>query len=333
MTQTLNLYGCSFRFHCQQDPAFTAEIIRPFKYFWTDKLSTVTAEIHVHLTEPPYQELPTLDTSFVTPRNSIYKEKNRKIIDYPGNALVIQNSNDSIYDVFSLDRSLIREIGYMLVLSHLNLHCDQHGLLRIHASAFSFRDQAMLLMMPAGGGKSTLILSLLAAPGFKIIAEDTSIVDKNCFLYPYPLPLSLRSPDALAPVPSKFVWEEKRMSSEPKFRVDLDYWPGKIEKRSIKNPVLIAGMRRLNGLPEIRKGSKIQCLTCLLRDAVIGMGIFQLPEFMFQRSMKEVLMRIPYYLKRLANAFRLCLNSPFYVFYLSRNNEANVKALEKFLSG
>ena len=276
MTQTMNLYGCSFRFRCNEDSALITEIVRPFKYFLEDKPSERMTEINVHLTKPPYQELPTLYTSFVTPRNSVYKDQNRKIIDYPGNALVIQNGNTSISDVFSLDRSLIREIVYMLVLSQLNLHCDQRGMLRIHASAFSFRDTAVLLMMPAGGGKSTLILSLLDAQDFKIIAEDTSIVDKKKILHPYPLPVSLRSSASLAHIPPEFVWEEKRMSSEPKFRVDLDYWPGKIETRAIRNPILMAGIRRLNGPPEIRKGSKIQCFKSLLRDAVIGMGIFQL---------------------------------------------------------
>lgn len=325
----INLYGLVIEYK-SDSPELEAEFLRPFKYF-QDECITPRVTIKVNIKPPPYEKFSNLKASFVTPRNCVYKNGNQKIIDYSGEGIVIEHKDKLIYEAYSTDKGLLQEICYLLVLSLLGQYCDKKNLLRVHAFSISFKDTAAVIMMPSGGGKSTLLLELLNEDGIKVIAEDTSIVDKNGYLLPFPLPIGLSNGKKAKEIPLEFLWKEKRIEFEDKYRVDLDYWRNKIETRKLQKFILMSGVRTLNGEPYIKKLPKSKIMKSLLRDAVIGIGIYQGLEFILNRPVLDLLNKVPIFSSRLMSAIKLGLSSPSYLFYLSRDSIKNASYLKSFL--
>lgn len=325
----INLYGLVIE--CRSESSeLEAELLRPFKYF-QDEHTPAQITIEVNIKSPPYETFPDLKASFVTPRNCVYRDVNRKIIDYSGEGIVIEHKDKATYEIFCADKDLSREICYLLVLSLLGQYCDRKSLLRVHAFSISFKDTAAVVMMPSGGGKSTLLLELLNEEGIKVIAEDTTIVDKNGYLLPFPLPIGLSNGKKAKEIPQEFLWKEKRIEFEDKYRVDLNYWQDKVETRNLQNFILMSGVRTLNKEPYIKKLPKTRAMKSLLRDAVIGIGIYQGLEFILNRPVLDLLSKIPIFSSRLVNAIKLVFSCPSYLFYLSRDSAKNAKHLKNFL--
>ena len=135
---------------CQaESPDLVSKLIRPFKYFQKDD-AIPSIEIFVDERNPPYETFPAIKSSFSTPRNIVYKDKNNKIIDYFGKGVIVENVYKTHFTIFSTDGDFLQESFYLLILSLFGQFCDKNGLLRVHALAFSFNSSAIILSLPPG---------------------------------------------------------------------------------------------------------------------------------------------------------------------------------------
>ena len=158
-TAHLDVHGLTIE--CRSESAvLTFALVRPFKYFLRDEAKS-RIQVFVKEEPPPYDLFPSLHASFVTPRNVVYRDGARKIIDYFGKGVVLEEEHGDLYTIYSSDRNLLCEVFYLLVLSLLGQFCDKTGLLRIHALGLSYENKAILLLLPQGGGKSTMAFSML----------------------------------------------------------------------------------------------------------------------------------------------------------------------------
>ena len=116
-----------------------------------------------------------------------------------------------------------------------------------------------------------------------------------------------------------------------KYFIDYDYWQDKIEDKPLKKSILFISHRLLNGEPSIQKSSRMKALVSLIRDAVIGVGLYQGLEFIIHSSSWEILTKVRIVSKRFVKAVKLALSSGTYQINLSRNIEKNTQLLKEFI--
>ncbi len=328
----LNIYGLIIE--CKTESAdLMPELLRPFVFFVTDengRPASIT-RIFIEESDPPYETFPSLPAAFSTPRNIVYQDKDRKIIDYFGKGVVVQ-SREEHYHIYGSDRNFLLEAFYLLVLSLLGQHCDREGLLRIHALAMSYRDIAVLMLMPQGGGKSTMARALMEEPEFRYISDDDPILDQHGQILPFPRPLGILNRKSIEEIPDEYVYKVNRMEFGWKYYVDCNYWKDKTETRRLKESVLLVGQRVLNGSPSIVKCSKMKTFAVLIRDAVIGVGLYQGLEFLLSRSSWNVFSKIPVVFRRFLRAMQFIRTTRTYQFTLSGSSGENLQVLKEFLT-
>jgi hypothetical protein len=312
-----------------EDPQLVSWLLRPFRYFQRNHGEPLV-RISVKQEEPPYNELPQVEAAFFTPRNVVYQDTDRKIIDYFGKGIVFQNGNGS-YEICGEEQNFLNEAFYLLTLSLLGQYCDRKGMLRIHALALSCRDHAALILLPQGGGKSTLAMSMMSLPEIRYISDDDPIFNPSGEILPFPRPLGILNLESLSNIPPEYIYSVDRMEFGKKFYVDCDFWKDKIETRNLKQIILISAKRVLNGQPSVHSLSRFRIFKILLRDAVIGIGLYQGMEFLFQSSSWDVLSKLPVFFKRLRRAVRLTLSSDPYLLVLGNDVCQNAQVLQQFL--
>jgi len=223
------------------------------------------------------------------------------------------------------------EVFYLLILSIFGQFCDKIGMLRVHALGLSYHDKALLLTMPPGRGNSTMALSMLQEENVMLISDDAPLFDTFGYILPLPLHIGFLDKNSIEFVPDEYIYSIDRMEFGPKYFVDYDYWKDRLEKRPLKDVVLFIAHRVLNGSPSIEKASKRKAFASLLRDAVIGIGLYQGLEFILNSSVWEILSKIPTIFKRLILALKLIRISKTYRFTLSRNIEENTRLFKEFI--
>lgn len=313
-----------------ESPDVALEVTRPFKYFHSDGLHPAVT-IVVKEENPPYNTFPSIEASFSTPRNIVYKDTDRKIIDYFGKGVVVQFTGQDRYYIYGRERNFLVEAFYLLVLSLLGQFCDKKGLLRVHALALSYHDKAILLMLPQGGGKSTMALAMMQEEGFRYISDDDPLVDRSGNILPFPRPLGILDKNTIKSIPDDYVYKVDRMEFGTKYFVDCDYWKGKIETRPLRDTILLTGHRMLNGKPSIEEASKRKVFAVLIRDAVIGIGLYQGLEFILNNSTWEVLGKLHIVFRRSIRALKLTFASETYRFTLSGDIAQNSHVLKEFI--
>jgi hypothetical protein len=325
----LDIYGLVIEVNCNPGNLLE-EAIRPFKFFLSEGKSP-EININIEQKDPPYNSFPAIKASFSTPRNIVFKSDIQKIIDYFGNGVVIEDKTESKYNIVGCEANFLYEAFYLLIISLFGQFCDRQGFLRVHALALSYKDTAILLPIPPGGGKSTLAMAMLNTNGFKLISDDEPIVDSSGYIHPFPTRIGTLDKKKIESIPSKFVYQIDRMEFGKKFFIDYDYWQDRIEDKPLKKSVLFISHRLLNGEPSIQKASRTKALSSLIRDAVIGVGLYQGLEFILHNSSWEILSKIRVVSSRFIKAVKLASSAKTYQIYLSRNIEKNALVLKEFL--
>ena len=325
----LDLYGLII--HCRaESPELASELIRPFKYFKTSK-GHPNITVIVQETDPPYETFPSIAASFSTPRNIVYKDNNLKIIDYFGKGMVIQDDSRREYRLYGREKNFLWEVFYLLILSLFGQFCDRNGLLRIHALALSYHDKAILMTMPQGGGKSTMALAMLQEGEVKYISDDDPLFNRGGCILPFPRPLGISDNWVTKTFPKEYVYQIDRMEFGIKYFIENDYWKNGLETKPLNDIFLLRGRRILSGTPSIEKCSKKEVLSTLIRDAVVGIGLYQGLEFIINRSIWEVLSKMTTFFKRFYLALKLVHVSKTYRFTLTNNIAQNVYVLKEFV--
>ena len=328
-TMFINLHGLIIECRTESDQLIS-QLVRPFYYF-LEKSAPSDVIIVIRETKPPYSSFPSVPVRFSTPRNVVYQTGQIKIIDYFGKGVVLEDHRRRNYTLYSDDRNFLSEAFYLLVLSLFGQFCDLKGLLRVHALAVSYKDKAILLPIPPGGGKSTMAMELLKEKQFKLISDDEPIYNKLGQILPFPLRIGTLNTKTINSIPDQFIYEIDRMEFGRKYFIDCNYWDSQIERRPLNDIVLFTSQRILNGRPSIRRVPRVNVLRTLIRDAVFGIGLYQGIEFLFNHSSKEAVYKLNLVLKRLGMAIRLSRASSAYSMILSSDIEVNAEYFKDFI--
>jgi hypothetical protein len=281
--------------------------------------------LNVSLQPPDYANLPPLRASGYSPRNVSYSSGHTTYLDYGGRALAIHNRETGDFSISSEHPSLLYETCYLYLLSHIGSFLDAKGMHRVHALAISIDGRATLVLLPMGGGKSTLIAELLKYPEVKILSDDSPFIDADANVYPFPLHLGLL-PGGESSIPEQHLRQIDRMEFGPKYLVSYDYFAQRVGKMARPGFVFL-GHRSLAEECRITPASMPAGIRAMFENCVIGKGLFQGLEFVLQTSLHEKLSLIPTAALRLSASLALLTRSQVRHILLGRCTPTNARTL------
>ncbi len=252
MRERLDFYGLVVEVESPSE-TWCEDLRRDFIYF---RASTRAEQPHLRVelcpAPPPYDELPAISATVVTPRNICFHQNGAIYIDYFGAGLAIFRRPEQRCVVYATDDDLAHEIAYLFILSSVGLYLDRRGIHRLHALGVSYRQRGIVLLLPGGGGKSTLALELLRRPGFRLISDDSPPIDRRGRILPFPLRLGVR-PEQETGIPSRYLRTVRRMEFDPKTLIDLDYFADRLSG-PVEPALILVGQRNLGNISAIVEG-------------------------------------------------------------------------------
>lgn len=299
-----------------------------FAYFVVDASAEnqgTAVKIQLFDADPPYSEVPAVEATVFTPRNVSYRHGDLTFVDYLGRALAIHDRKRGDFQVFSRDPDLLFEAAYLFVLSQSGEFFDAHGLHRVHALGVSIQNQAALVLLPMGGGKSTLGASLLQLPVIQLLSDDSPLIDSKGNVWAFPLRLGLL-PGSEGSIPPDKMRTIRRMEFGPKLLVNYSYFAGRVTDCA-EPCLLFLGSRSLQNTCTIKPASKLSAVLAMTSNCVVGLGLFQGMEFVFQRGWLEVFRKTLAAASRLRASLRLIARSDVYHLILGREPERNGAAV------
>ncbi len=192
-----------------------------FAWFVQQQPAGGAIQVQIEQRPPDFDVFGELAATFITPRNVVYQADGKTIVDYFGLALSLFDRRSGKLVVQGEDPHLVHEAVYHFLLSTVGRHLDARGLTRIHALGLAGAQGAVAVMLPSGGGKSTLTLRSLEADGVKLLSEDTPLLDRHGNLHPFPLRIGVNATDASSLPAGTNTRLVERMEFHPKLAVDL----------------------------------------------------------------------------------------------------------------
>jgi hypothetical protein len=327
VTESFSFYDLTLAVHSASS-GLVEEIRRDFSYFHVSQ-GEPRVQVQAHLCPPPYAELPPAPAFRFTLRSVCFVLGECVYIDYFGQGLAIFDRRAQRCEVFSADPDRLHEIVYLFMLSLVGQHLRSKGIHRVHALGVSYARQGLLILLPSGGGKSTMAIYLLRQPDFLLLGEDTPLVDRSGMLLPFPLRLGAL-PTRQTDIPTEYVRTMQRMELPPKTLIDVAYFRDRIAE-PVPLRFLFVGERNLGAVSEIRPLSRYRAGRALLQDLVVGRGVYQGREFLGKKGRQEWFDKGKVVAARMQTGLRLLARVSPYQFVMGRDIEKNCQTLTEFL--
>jgi len=329
MIENFDFYGCTVQVS-SSSAELVEEVRRDFVYFRLPPGERQpNVQVQMLLSPPPYPELPPARATLSTPRNVCFRDRKITYIDYFGKALSIYDRENRKCTIYGTDTDMVHEIAYLFILSTVGQDLDGRGIHRLHALGVSYQDRGILLLLSSGGGKSTMALELLRDPDFLLLGEDTPLIDRRGIILPFPLRLGIR-PGQAAGIPPEHLRTVQRMEFDPKTLIDIEYFSDRLGG-AVEPGLILVGERNLGEVSEIVPLAPHRAFKALLKDMVIGLGVYQGLEFLLERGLWDMLGKGGVVASRLYNSLRLLARARSYRFVLGRDTEKNYRTLIQFL--
>ena len=302
-----------------------------FAWFVRQQPAGGAIQVQIEQRPPDFDVFGELAATFITPRNVVYQADGKTIVDYFGLALSLFDRRSGKLVVQGEDPHLVHEAVYHFLLSSVGRHLDARGLTRIHALGLAGAQGAVAVMLPSGGGKSTLTLRSLEADGVKLLSEDTPLLDRHGNLHPFPLRIGVNATDASSLPAGTNTRLVERMEFHPKLAVDLGAFADRIQATSVPLRHLVIGRRSLGRHARLEPLPRRAAVGTLLREVVVGVGVYQGMEFVLQRGMRDVLRQSRPVLTRSVACAAALRNAEVWRLTLGRDHQRNWEALQPLL--
>ena len=311
------------------DDGVVDEVRRDFSWF---RCTGDTADVRLVLEKraPPFDGLPAIPAAFITPRNICFRQDGVSYLDYFGRGLAIHDRKANHCVLYAEGHDLLHEMAFLFILSTVGQHLDRRGIHRLHALGVSYQGDGVLLLLPSGGGKSTMALRLLGRPEFRLLGEDTPLIDRRGQILPFPLRMGVR-PGQDTGIPAEYLRTMDRMEFDPKTLIDIEYFRDRIGGATAPR-LLLVGQRNLGTVSEIVPLGHAGALRALVNNMVVGLGVYQGLEFLLERGAWELLGKTGVVTSRLRNALALLRRAESHRFVMGRDVERNVETLLAFLA-
>ncbi len=328
---TLSFYGVGVSVE-SEEAALLRTIEHAFSYF-VSPVERRDLRILYHAKDPDYDHLPVMTASMATPRNICFRADGKTYIDYFGKALNVYDKGEDTCDIYTEDVDLAHEISYLTILSRVSEKLDKKRIHRIHALGIEHDGRGILILLPAGGGKTTLAMSILQSEDqrMKLLSEDSPLIKRDGTLLPFPLRIGVHPRNLPKGIEDRFTRRERRMEFDPKVTIDIRHFTDKISSGEVRPCMVLLGTRSTGDVSQIAPIAKSGVIKHCLMNSVVGVGLYQGMEFIMQKNAAELAGQTRILLSRMVNNLRLVLKSEVYSFIIGRNPARNYLTLKRFL--
>jgi hypothetical protein len=292
--------------------------------------ATPDLEVSVERAAPDFDAFGPLPATFVTPRNVVHQDGDRTVVDYFGQAVSVLDRRTGRLAGQGEESHLVHEAAYQYLTSRIGEHLDARGLTRLHSMGLVGAAGAVAVMLPSGGGKSTLALRALEDERVRLLSEDTPLIDARGFLHPFPLRIGVNATDA-ARLPEHAVRRIERMEFHPKLVLELSAFEHRIAREPAPLAHIVLGRRTLGREARLERLPRRVAAGTLFREAVVGVGVYQGMEFVLQRGMRDVLGKAGTAWGRASRCTAGLRRAEVWRLTLGRDHEANYAALAPLL--
>lgn len=311
-------------------PEIGEALRRDFAWFASAPADAPTLEVDVAEGEPDYDEFAAARAVLLTERNAVFRHGDRTVIDYGGRALAVLGADGRTLRVRGTDGWVVRRAAFDYLLARAGEHLDQIGLPRVHGLGLAGAGHGVVVMLPMGGGKTTLAVAAIAA-GAGLLSESSPLLDRRGNLHPLPLPLWVRttSPEA-ASLPVEHVRDLPGLDPDPAV-LEIGAFAELIPRRPVPLRHLVLGSRGLERRPVIERLPRTAAVAPLLRDSVAGFGFYQGIEFLLRNGVRGVATTSAYAARRAAHCRTALSHATVWRLTLGRDRAANWDALARLL--
>jgi hypothetical protein len=316
----------------ESDWAEVVEALRlDFAWFAVDSLEKAAdVDVAIHRRQPDFDRFRDATATFITPRNVVYQQPEETVVDYFGRALSVRDRRTGRLEIEGEDLYIVHEAVYQFLISRLGEHFDDLGLPRLHGLGLVGAQGGVVVMLPSGGGKTTLALRALRDGNVKLLSEDSPLLDRRGFLHPFPLRIGINATDA-AVLPPGHVRRIERMELHPKFALELHAFSDKIEREPRPLRHIVIGRRSLGRDANLEPLPRRAAVATLFREAVVGVGIYQGMEWVLQHGMRDVMSQAGPFLTRTRSCARGLTRASVWRLTVGRDHDRNWAALQKLL--
>jgi len=325
LSSSCNVYGYKFTISGPAGAAYSGAC-QDFAYFKSTPCTDGDL-IEIIDAEPDYDSLPQVEASIYTPRNVVFKSGDISYIDYQGHALGIYDKKTNNFSIQSRDADLLYESVYLFLLSQVGAFLDEQHMHRVHALAVSIYGHAIVVLLPSGGGKSTLTLELLKHPEVKLLSDDSPFIDTDGHVHAFPLRLGLLR-GSESEIPEEHRREIQRMEFEPKVLLNYEYFSHRVIPDARPGLILL-GARTLSPEGSLEELGFFKGFRAMTANCIVGIGLYHGLEFILSSSPWEILTRFGLVLSRARNSARFLRRSHVYKLRLGRSSESNARAVIK----
>jgi hypothetical protein len=326
----LTFHGIPARVTCD-DPEALELIEHDFGLFLRDEPAPdAAAAIDVRLVvgRPPVERIPRKRPLVRTKDAVVYRHGDVRVYDSDGAVLVIYDMHARRAEIHSLDRDLLREKCYLLLMTRIGEELDRRGLHRVHAMGVVHQGLAVLCLLPSGGGKTTLAMSLLALPDYRLLSEEVPLLSRAGLLHAFPVRMGVVAGTPLD-VPDRYLQMFKRSRQGAKVLIDTRYFAGLIASPA-EPGIVFVGRRVGPGEARVVPLSRIGGLAALLGACVAGNGIPQLLEYLLRLDLGDFRRQVPILWSRLLASVRLVRRSAVYELWLGPDREVNARLVAQY---
>ena len=329
-----NFYGVKALVECDADLA--GKLSLDFSYFKKSPQVVFAQNIAIKITAssdasnalrlPPGKHIKFKVHDFV-----FFDTSGARYVEYGGRGAGRYDFSKEEGRVFSAEPGLLHELTYLMILSRVGELLDSRGAHRVHALGGSARGKGVLVVMPQGGGKTTLGLELLETPGFMLFSDDAPLVTVSGRIYPFPVRIGVNKSDKVK-VPAQFLGAMQRRKFGEKTLIDVEYFKDRI---SAPGPcsVIIFATRSGGSLPGVRRVSALEGFWYLFKPLVLGMGVPQVVEYFIRFDFLNIMSKIKMLLSRSVAAVRLVSNARLFAVTLSGDAKTNTSFILNNIDG
>lgn len=329
MSQLFDIHGYQFTIE-SDSPATARNLASDFEFFAVSAAPEGRpVTIRIRNEDPDYDRLPPLSASVYTPRNASYRHGEVTYADYHGRGLGIHHRRTGDFEIVTRDADLQYEASYLFILAQLGEALDRRHLHRVHALCISVQNRAALVLLPMGGGKSTLGADLLEDPRVTLLSDDSPFIDRKGQVFGLPTRIGLL-PGAEDAVPVEHRRTIQRMEFGPKVLVSYRYFAHRLAGKA--DPAFVfLGSRSLGRTCEIVRAPYLEALRAMVVNCVIGLGLFQGLEFFLQKSTGEIAGQAAVAWSRVRASRALLKRSQLLRLRLGRDRKENARCLLDYM--
>jgi hypothetical protein len=264
-------------------PEVVDALRKDFAFFeHEDAGGTADVEVVVERRPPDLDRFGPLLADYVTEQHVVYRAGGQTIVDYLGRAVAVLEARSAV--VQGEDAHAVRRAAYDFLLSRAADYLDACALPRIFGLGLSGRQGGVLVLLPPGGGKTTLALQALGQDGVGFLSEVSPLIDRQGRLHAFPFPLWVRDSAVEAAVlPDEYVRRLDGQQTDPRL-LELEAFVDRVPRDPQQLRHVVLARRSLAHGSRLLPVSRREGVAPLFRQSVVGFSVRQGLSFLVRRG-------------------------------------------------